>query len=269
MAAQDIKACRLQSQPVSRDGDRRSGVRYSPSRVRGGRAADHESVIAGPRPFFLECERDGTNPAAPRAPASPGRLWCESRRARGARRHVDVAGDLIPPELRGSARRRRLQDRAAQLRQRDRARRLRHQHRRRPPAVVVPDGAFAAPAPGEDGALLAQPLRHRLQQDRRRRRRGAGHQDAGAQGRGAAGPARPAGDLSRLRAGQLSRSPDRSGQGPGDAGVAGWPPEHAAAAAGELRPRDHGAVHVRHRQLHGGGRVCRGPRVHRMEPAAS
>ena len=44
--------------------------------------------------------------------------------------------------------------------------------------------------------------------------------------------------------------------------------EHAAAPAGELRPRDHGALHVRDRPLHRGGRVCRGPRVHRLEPAA-
>ena len=40
-----------------------------------------------------------------------------------------------------------------------------------------------------------------------------------------------------------------------------------AAAAGELRPRDHGAVHVRRRQLHRAGRVRRRPRVHRLEPA--
>ena len=45
--------------------------------------------------------------------------------------------------------------------------------------------------------------------------------------------------------------------------------EHAAAAAGELRPRDHGAVHVRRRQLHRAGRVRRGARVHRLEPARS
>ena len=45
--------------------------------------------------------------------------------------------------------------------------------------------------------------------------------------------------------------------------------EHAAAAAGELRPRDHGAVHVRCRQLHRAGRLRRGARVHRLEPARS
>ena len=84
----------------------------------------------------------------------------------------------------------------------------------------------------------------------------------------AAGPPRPAGDLPRLRARQLSRPADRGGQGPGDAGVAGRPPEHAAAPAGELRPRDHGALHLRHRQLHRRGRLRRGPRVHRLEPAA-
>ncbi len=53
-----------------------------------------------------------------------------------------------------------------------RARRVlaQHQHRRRAAALAVPDGALAAAAAGEDGALLAQPLRHRLQQGGRRRR---------------------------------------------------------------------------------------------------
>ena len=39
------------------------------------------------------------------------------------------------------------------------------------------------------------------------------------------------------------------------------------AAAGKLRPRDHGAVHDRHRQLHRAGRLCGGARVHRLGPA--
>ena len=43
--------------------------------------------------------------------------------------------------------------------------------------------------------------------------------------------------------------------------------EHAHEAAGELRPRDHGAVHDGRRQLHRGRRVCGRARVHRLEPA--
>ena len=39
------------------------------------------------------------------------------------------------------------------------------------------------------------------------------------------------------------------------------------AAAGELRPRDHGAVHDGRRQLHRTGRLRRRARVHRLEPA--
>ena len=55
----------------------------------------------------------------------------------------------------------------------------RHRHQRRAPALAVPDGPLAATAAGEDGALLAPPLRHRLQQDRRHVRRRARHQDDG------------------------------------------------------------------------------------------
>ena len=49
--------------------------------------------------------------------------------------------------------------------------------------------------------------------------------------------------------------------------LARQPAEHADAAAGELRPRDHGAVHHRHRQLHRAGRLRRGARVHRLQLA--
>ena len=40
-----------------------------------------------------------------------------------------------------------------------------------------------------------------------------------------------------------------------------------AAAAGELRPRDHGALHARRRPLHRRRRLRGGARVHRLEPA--
>ena len=56
-------------------------------------------------------------------------------------------------------------------------------------------------------------------------------------------------------------------RGSGDARLAGRAHEHAAAAAGELRPRDHGALHARRRPLHRGRRLRRGARVHRMESA--
>ena len=41
-----------------------------------------------------------------------------------------------------------------------------HGHRRRAAALAVPDGAHQPAAPGEDDALLAQPLRDRLHEDR-------------------------------------------------------------------------------------------------------
>ena len=58
-------------------------------------------------------------------------------------------------------------------------------------------------------------------------------------------------------------------EGHGDARLARRPDEHEGEAAGELRPRDHGAVHDRRRQLHRGRRVRRRARVHRLEPAAA
>ena len=45
------------------------------------------------------------------------------------------------------------------------------EHRRRAPALAVPDGPQRSSAPGEDDALLAQPLRDRLREDRRHVRR--------------------------------------------------------------------------------------------------
>ena len=59
--------------------------------------------------------------------------------------------------------------------------RARHRHRRRAPALDVPHGPYAAAAAGKDGAVLAQPLRHRLQQAGRRLGHDAGREDARAQ----------------------------------------------------------------------------------------
>ena len=81
--------------------------------------------------------------------------------------------------------------------------------------------------------------------------------------------ARPDRDAPRQRARQLPRHPDRHRERHGDARLARRPDQHQGAAAGELRPRDHGAVHDRRRQLHRSRRVCRGARVHRLEPRAS
>ena len=82
------------------------------------------------------------------------------------------------------------------------------EHRRRAAALAVPDGAHQPSAAGEDDALLAQPLRHRLHQDRRRarrRRRRALHGGEGVRGSGQR--ARPDRDAARQRARQLPRHP--------------------------------------------------------------
>ena len=99
-----------------------------------------------------------------------------------------------------------------------------HRHQRRAPALAVPHGAHPAAAAGEDGALLAQPLRHRLQQGRRHLRRRARHQDDGRAGRrGRRRASRPGAAVPRHGARPLRRSADRGGEGSGDAGVARRP----------------------------------------------
>ena len=85
------------------------------------------------------------------------------------------------------------QHRQPRVRERDGARRLRAQHRgqRRTTTRAVSDGAQSAAAAGEDGALLAQPLRHGIQQDQRRgRRRARDQDDGGPPGRDFRQPAR-------------------------------------------------------------------------------
>ena len=79
----------------------------------------------------------------------------------------------------------------------------------------------AAAAPGEDGALLAQPLRDRLLEDRRRVRRRRGHADA--RGEAVRGPGRRRRSARAVRGSalrQLPRPARRGGAGSGDAGVA-------------------------------------------------
>ena len=120
--------------------------------------------------------------------------------------------DRPPDLLRPDPGRRRQPDRPARLRQRDHPRHLRAapEHHRRAPALAVPDGPLRAPAPGEDGALLAQPLRDRLHQDRRRLRRHRGDADAGGQAvRGSRRHQGAARAVPRARARQLPRPADR------------------------------------------------------------
>ncbi len=143
-----------------------------------------------------------------------------------------------------------------------------HADQRRAAALAVPHDPFAAPARREDGAVLAQPLRDRLQQDRRRRRPGARHAHDGQRSDSLAGS--EPGQIQTLRqlaTGSFPTHADGDGEGPGDDLLARQPAEHAHAAAGEFRPRDHGAVQPRHRQLHRAGRLCRGARVHRLQLA--
>ena len=100
---------------------------------------------------------------------------------------------------------------------------------------------------------------------RRRRRAVHGGEVVGGSGQGA----RPDRDAARERARQLPRHPGQHREGHGDARVARRPDEHEGQAAGELRARDHGAVHDGRRHLHRSRRVCRRARVHRLEPGAA
>ena len=103
--------------------------------------------------------------------------------------------------LRADRRRRRRADRQARIRRHHGARRVPAggEHRRRAPALAVPHGAHRAPAAGEDGALLAQPLRDRLQQGRRASS-SATDGDAGAGGEADRGSRRRARDSSSCSA---------------------------------------------------------------------
>ena len=110
-------------------------------------------------------------------------------------------------------------------------------HQRRPPALAVPDDALAASAPGEDDALLAQPLRHRLHEDRRR---------VGARRRRATWrPSRPKiptgveGQIELFRQYALGNFRDllvAVGEGPGDARVARRPHEREGAGRRRTSP---------------------------------
>ena len=92
-----------------------------------------------------------------------------------------------------------------------------------------------------------------------------GGEVVGGSGQGA----RPDRNAARECARQLPRHPGQHRERHGDARLARRPDEHAGEAAGELRARDHGAVHDGRRHVHRGRRVCRRARVHRLEPGAA
>ena len=126
-----------------------------------------------------------------------------------------------------------------------------------------------AAAPGEDGALLAQPLRNRVFEDLSP---GASNGFLGTRML-ALKPGQlpgPPGQIELFRSmalGKLPRSADRGRQGSRDAVLARRTPEHASATAGKLRPRNHGAVHVRPRSLQRVRCLRRSQSVYRMEYA--
>ena len=128
------------------------------------------------------------SPARP--PVSAGRVW---RQPRGPRRPSPAcrSGAVDYFSTSKAAGRRRLENRHAWVRRHQSTRGgvlSRHLNiERRASAMAVPHGALEAAAAGEDGALLAQPLRDRLHQDRRRgQAASSATQHDGRQGRRAA-----------------------------------------------------------------------------------
>ena len=133
--------------------------------------------------------------------------------------------------------------------------------------MALSDGALTAAAPGEDGALLAQPFRDGVFEDcgiaggHRGRALHGGEAGRGSQWREGADRGAPG-----FRAGQFPRPAPRNGEGCRDAGLARWAAECPSAAAGEFCPRADGALHHGGRYVRRVGRLCRRPGVHRMEP---
>ena len=138
----------------------------------------------------------GRRQPANRAPAAAGRIWRQSGRLGHVRPLVVHAGDRPPHQLQLASRRGGRQHRHTGLRRDDLSRPLFAQHggRRCATAVAVPDAALAAAAAGEDDALLAQLLRHRVLENLRRREGGERHAADGRKSLGrsssAAGPDR-------------------------------------------------------------------------------
>ena len=124
----------------------------------------------------------------------------------------------------------------------------REQHSRRPAALAVPHGAHAASAAGEDGALLAQPLRHGLQQDRERDRAAPSATRCWRPSR----PRMPAGAGDRSSCFANTRSAnfrDLLVEVAKDPAMLVWLDGRSTpgAPAGELRARADGALHDRRR----------------------
>ena len=129
---------------------------------------------------------------------------------------------------------------------------------------------IARAAAGEDGALLAQPLRDGLQQDRGRRRH---RRDATRMM--AAKPSEDPGRRARARSScsaqhALGNFRDLLIEVAKDPAMLVWLDGRTnveGEAAGELRARADGAVHDRRRALRRDRRLRGGARVHRLEPA--
>ena len=152
----------------------------------------------------------GARQSASGASAPTCRIRPECPGSDPVRRRIPLDRFFLSARLRPRRRRRGFEGGPTRVRRHDVARTrvlAVHQYRRRPAALAVPDGALAAPAPGEDGALLAQPLRHCLQQDRRRLRSRAGDEDDGAQGGRAARAAGADRVVPPVRARQLPEPP--------------------------------------------------------------
>ena len=160
-----------------------------------------------------------------RASRTSSRRTARCRPARRSTRCVDY--DAIPDTVDG------LIGTAGLRRHDDQRRRVLAavEHQPRAPALAVPHGPQRSSAAGEDDAVLAQPLRHRLQQDCRRARRDRRRAVSGGQGvRGSRPGARPDRDAARQRARQLQGHPARDREGHGDAGLARRPDEHQGAS---------------------------------------
>ena len=203
-----------------------------------------------------------------RAPPEARRFRRQSGRAR--RLHRDWLFRYVELRLsRKAPRRRRRQYRHAGLRL--------HARRLRARDHVINDArqrwlfrmVNAAAAPGEDGALLAQPLRDRVHEDcRRARRRPKATRMHG--GQAVRGSRRAKGQIELFREHALGNFRDLLIAVAKDPAMLVWLDGRtnvASAAAGELRARADGAVHDGRRHVHRDGRLRRRARVHRLEPA--
>ena len=181
-----------------------------------------------------------------------------------------------PAQLRADPRRRRREDRPAGIRQvttrRDGAFSPQPNIARRAAALAVPDGAQRSAAPGEDDALLAQPLRHGVLEDRRRRSarpKATRYMAAKA----SEDPGGVRGQIEMLRDNALGNFRDLlvdDRQGHGDARVARRPAptrgrgRRRTSAARSWSSSRWASAHYTEADVYAGG-----ARVHRLEPDAA